>query len=97
MSDDATSDISPTRLRIGTVLIFLWWVPIWAIAPQLADMFGFDSNNARIVIMIIQTIIGLIGMLIVGKQIAGIMKGTSFRRMPSTVWKVLRHGSISQA
>lgn len=95
MQNEQTLTISSTRLRIGSVLIFLWWIPIWAIAPQLANWFGFDSNNARIFIIIVQTIIGIIGMLIVGKQIAGIMKGTSFKKMPAIVWKALRYGSIT--
>jgi len=63
-------------------------------APQIADFFGFDSNNARIFIMIIQTIIGVIGMLIVGKQIASIMKNTPFKQMIPKVWHILRSGSI---
>jgi hypothetical protein len=94
MSDNLEKDISPTRLRVGITFIFIWWIPIWVIAPQLADFFGFNSNNARIVIIIIQTIIGIIGGLIVGKQIASLMKSTPFKKMLPTVWKILRYGTV---
>ncbi len=95
MSEDNKADISPTRLRVGVLLIFIWWLPIWVFAPQIADFFGFDPNNARIVIMIIQTIIGFFGVLIVGKQVAGIIKGVPFKRMIPTVWGVIRSGKVA--
>lgn len=65
-------------------------------APQIANLFGFDSNNARIVIMVIQTIIGGIGLLIVGKQVGSIMKATSFKKMIPTVWRALRSGKVDE-
>lgn len=94
MNSDPKISISPTRLRVGVLLIFIWWLPIWLVAPQIANLLGVDSNNARIFIMIIQTIIGFFGLLIVGKQVASIMKGTPFKKMIPTVWKVLRSGSF---
>lgn len=95
MSNEYKIPISPTRLRLGVLLIFIWWLPIWLIAPQIADLFGADSNNARIVIIVVQTIIGFLGLLVAGQQIASIMKGTPFKKMIPMVWKVLRSGSIN--
>lgn len=93
MNED-TVTISATRLRVGVLLILLWWLPFWMFAPAIADAFGFNSNNARLVIMVIQTIIGIIGMWIVGKQIATIMKQTSFKQMLPKIWHILRTGKI---
>lgn len=95
MDNNHKKEISPTKLRIGCLLIFLWWIPIWVVAPEIADFFGLNSNNARIVIMIIQTIIGVIGMLVVGKEVASIMRGIPFKKMIPTIWRVLRYGSIA--
>ena len=94
MSEDQKVEVSSLRLRVGVLFIFLWWVPFWVFAPQIADFFGFDSNNARIVIILVQTVIGIIGALIVGKQIASIMKTTPFKKMLPTVWRALRYGTI---
>lgn len=82
------------RLRIGIVLILVWWLPLWLIGPQLAHLFGFDPNHTRILIMLIQTIIGFIGAIIVGKQVSVIVKKTPFKKMPEVIWKALRYGSV---
>jgi hypothetical protein len=37
MTDDTKSAApSPLRLRVGVLLIFLWIVPFWALAPNIA-------------------------------------------------------------
>ena len=85
---------SVLRLRIGVLLLFIWWLPIWIIGPQLARLFGFDPDHTRITIMIVQTIIGFIGAPIVGKQVAAIVKKTSFKKMPGVIWRAIRYGTI---
>ena len=91
---ETSSATSVLRLRIGVILLFIWWVPIWIIGPQLANVLGLDPNHTRIIIMLIQTIIGFIGAIIVGKQVAVIVKKTPFKKMPGVIWKALRYGSI---
>ena len=92
MKQDSRSAI--IRLRIGVLLLFIWWIPLWIIGPQIAKLLGVDPNHTRITIMVIQTIIGFIGGLLVGKQVAVIIKKTSFRKMPRTIWHALIHGSL---
>ncbi|WP_155855988.1 hypothetical protein [Cellulomonas sp. URHD0024] len=102
MRDDGTGadqavSVSPTRLRIGIFLVFLWWIPVWLAAPVLADVFGLDSHDVLVWLIVVQTVVGLAGVLVVGRQIARIMKGIPARRMLPTVWHVLRHGTIDAA
>ena len=85
---------SVIRLRIGVLLILIWWLPLWIIGPQLAHLLGFDPNHTRIIIMGIQTVIGFIGAFIVGKQVAAIVKKTPLKKRPGVIWKALRYGSI---
>lgn len=100
MPDDSVSapvTMSPTRLRVGIFLVFLWWIPVWLAAPVIADVFGLDGQDVLIGLIVVQTIVGLFGVLVVGRQIAQIMKGIPARRMLPTVWYVLRHGKIRPA
>jgi len=89
--------VSPTRLRSGVLCIALWWAPFWAAAPVVADFMG-TSDIARVTaaIMIVQTIIGAIGVLIAGKQVLAIMKAVPKKRLAKTIWHVLVHGKIEQ-
>ncbi|WP_426592548.1 hypothetical protein ACPPVS_12290 [Cellulomonas sp. McL0617] len=97
MSPEAAPEpatLSPTRLRVGIFLVFLWWIPVWLAAPVIAEAFALDAHDVLIWLIVVQTIVGLAGVLVVGRQIARIMKGIPARRMLPTVWHVLRHGSI---
>ena len=89
--------VSPTRLRVGVVLVLLWWIPVWLAAPVIAGWWGLDVQDALIWLVVVQTIVGLAGVLVVGRQIARIMQGIPARRMLPTVWQVLRNGTIDTA
>lgn len=87
--------VSPFRLRIGVALIFLWWLPFWALSPAIADALGLSTSLVTVVIMIIQTIIGLLGIVVAGKQVSAIIKHTPFKKVPKTVWFVLISGKLA--
>lgn len=93
MPDDDPG-VSPTRLRVGIFLVFLWWIPVWLAAPVLADVLGIPADDALIWLIVVQSVVGVAGVLVVGRQVARIMKGIPARRMLPTVWQVLRHGSL---
>lgn len=82
MADSVEKKLSPLRLRIGVLLIIIWWIPIWLLAPAIATIFNKANDahfvaNVTIVIAIIQTIIGGLGLLILGKAMFN-----EFRKMP---------------
>jgi len=91
---ERSAPVSPTRLRLGVFLVFLWWIPVWLATPVIAEFFDLDSQDVLIGLIIVQTIVGVAGLLVVGRQIARIMTGIPARRMLPSVWKVLRHGSL---
>jgi uncharacterized oligopeptide transporter (OPT) family protein len=84
------------RLRIGIGLIILWWLPFWALGPYLARLLGYSSSHAAAVattmIVIIQTIIGILGMFLVGKQVSGLVKGSPKRQVLPKIWHIFRYG-----
>ena len=96
---DKTEEISvsPLRLRIGVVCIVFWWAPIWAAAPAIAKWLGnSDTGQVTFWIMAIQTVIGLLGILIAGKQVLALMKTVPRKKLAKTVWHVLVHGNFEQ-
>lgn len=86
-------EISPTRLRIGVLCVFIWWIPIWAAAPIIAGWFGISDIAKLILIMAtIQTIIGGFGVVVAGKQILTLLKTIPRKKVPKSVWHMLISG-----
>lgn len=82
------------RLRLGAVLIGIFWIPIWLLAPVVARVLDEPVGSVTVVIAIVQTIIGLIGALMAGRQAVRIVRGTPFRAVPGKLWRVLRTGKL---
>lgn len=87
-------ELSATRLRVGVVCIFLWWIPVWAAAPMIAAALGSESKvtQVTIVLMAIQTVIGGIGIIVAGKQIISLFKKIPRKQVPKAVWRMLISG-----
>jgi hypothetical protein len=86
--------VSVFRLRLGAVLIGIWWIPIWLLAPLVAHFVNQPVGSLTLAIAIVQTIIGLIGVLIAGRQTAKIVRNTRFRAVPAKIWNVLWTGRL---
>lgn len=93
MEEEKDIELSPLRLRIGVLCIFLWWIPIWAAAPAIAAWFNYSNIKAvTIVLMTIQTIIGAIGVFVAGKQILALFNKIPRKQLPKAVWRMLISG-----
>jgi hypothetical protein len=88
--------VSVFRLRLGLILIGIWWIPIWLLAPLVSHLVGQPVGSVTIAIAIVQTIIGLIGALIAGRQAAKIVRHTGFRAVPRKIWRVLWTGRLTE-
>ena len=86
--------VSVFRLRLGVALIGIWWIPIWLLAPLVAHLTGGPVGSVTIAVAVVQTIIGLIGVLIAGRQAAKIVRHTGLRAVPAKVWHVLWTGRV---
>lgn len=86
--------VSVFRLRLGLVLIGIWWIPIWLLAPLASHFVDQPVGSITIAIAIVQTIIGLIGALFAGRQAAKIVRHTGFRAVPGKIWRVLWTGRL---
>lgn len=88
--------MSVFRLRLGVLLIGIWWIPIWLLAPLVAHLTGGPVGSVTLTIAVIQTIIGLLGALLAGCQAAKIVRHTGFRAVPGKVWHVLWTGRLTE-
>jgi hypothetical protein len=94
---DAVEQVSVFRLRLGVALIGIWWIPIWLLAPLVAELAGQPVGSVTVTIAIVQTVIGLIGALLAGRQTAKIVRHAGFRAVPGRIWHVLWTGKLVEA
>jgi hypothetical protein len=97
--DAKSAGMSPLRLRLGALLIILWLLPFWALAPEIAHSLSGLSNPPSVAavtttIVVVQTIIGLLGLWIAGTEVKSIIKGSTMRHALGAVWSILLHGEI---
>jgi uncharacterized membrane protein YeaQ/YmgE (transglycosylase-associated protein family) len=91
--------VSATRLRIGAVLLLIWFIPFWALAPWIAKTLGWSEHagvELGIVMSIGQTLIGIVGAVIAGKQATALVKGTPFKKVPARAWHIIWTGNMEQ-
>jgi hypothetical protein len=94
-----SAGMSPLRLRLGCFFILLWLLPFWALAPYVAHALSGLSNAPSVAavttsIVVVQTIIGLLGLWVAGTEVKSIVKGSTMRHAVATIWSILLHGSI---
>ena len=77
-------------------MIGIFWIPIWLLAPVVADLVNEPVGTVTLVIAIIQTAIGLLGALIAGRQAAAIVKHTKKRAIPGKIWHVMWTGKLEE-
>jgi hypothetical protein len=97
--DTKSADVSPVRLRVGVLLILLWWTPFWLLAPAIADSLSGLSNPPSVTavttaIVVVQTIIGLLGFWVAGTGVKSIIKGSTKRHALGAIWSILLHGEV---
>jgi hypothetical protein len=93
---------SRLRLRAGVFLILLWIVPFWALAPYIAHSLSGLSNPPSVaavttIIVVVQTIIGLLGFWVAGVAVKSINKGSTMRHALWAlwaIWSMLIHGDL---
>jgi len=95
MDADASAPVSPARLRAGVFLILLWWIPVWLAAPVIAEVTGLDVQAALVGLVVVQTVVGVLGAIVAGRQITRILRGVPRKQMLPTVWRVFRAGTVA--
>lgn len=89
--------ISVLRVRIGILLFLLWWLPVYVLAPAIADLIG-SSSDAHLVrtvaiwLVCIQTVIGLIGLYLAGTQLFRTLGRVRRRRVLVVAWHIVWTG-----
>ena len=86
------------RLRIGVLLVILSWFPFAQILISVLRNHGHLTSDRsasilRLVIWGIQIVVGLIGILLVGKVTVNEAKRAGWRRVPGHLWQLFWRGS----
>ena len=97
--DTESAGLSPSRLRVGAVMIISWLLPFWALAPFIAHSLNGLSNPPSVAavtttIVVVQTIIGLLGFWVAGTEVKSLIKGSSLKHALGAVWSVIVHGDV---
>lgn len=81
------------KLRLGVVLLFLFWAPFWMLSPVIARQNGANVASVTAAIMILQAVLGLLGALLVGGQVVALLKQSSKRKVPGKIWHMFWRGT----
>ena len=97
--DSKAAGASSLRLRLGVFLILLWILPFWLLAPELAHVLSGGSGNPSVAtvtttVVVVQTILGLVGMFVAGAEVKTIVKGSTRRHAIAAIWSIFIHGEI---
>jgi hypothetical protein len=87
------------RLRVGVLLILLWLIPFWTLAPYIAHSLSALSNPPSVAavttaIVVVQTIFGLLGFWVAGAEVKSIIKGSTMKHALGATWSILIHGKV---
>lgn len=87
------------RLRLGVVFILLWWIPIWLISPLISEALGYSNNPSAshkvlVALLIIQSIFGIVGILIAGRVVVAQVKHTPYKKVPGAMWRIIWSGKM---
>ena len=98
----AAKRISVLRVRIGILLFLLWWLPVYLLAPAIANLIGTNSDanlvrEVTIWLICIQTVIGLIGLYLAGKELFATLGKVRRRRVLAVAWHIVRTGDTHVA
>jgi hypothetical protein len=90
------AQVSIFRLRLGVVLIGIFWIPIWLLAPLVARLLDQEVGSVTIAIALVQTIIGVIGVLLAGRQTLTLVRHTGWRAVPGKIWHIVWTGKLDE-
>ena len=98
-NDLESARVTRLRLRVGVLLVFLWLIPFWALAPHIAHSLSGLSNPPSVAavttaIVAVQTILGLLGFWIAGTEVKSIIKGSTMKHALRAIWSIFIHGDI---
>jgi hypothetical protein len=96
-----SAGMSRLRLRVGVLLILLWLIPFWALAPEIAHSLSGLSDPPSVAtvtatIVAVQTVIGLLGFWVAGTEVKSIIRGSTMKQALGATWSIFIHGEVQR-
>lgn len=85
-------DRAALRIRVGLGMFVFSWLPIAQFVIEANHLEGSQATTLRASIWGVQWVIGVVGLVIAGRTVAGIVKHSGWRRTPKLLWRMLRTG-----
>lgn len=92
--------VSVTKVRIGVALWGLSYLPFPLLILHILHAHGMLQSAASTSSFLaiawgIQILIGIIGILIAGREAISLLRGQGIRRLPKAFWRLLWRGEIA--
>jgi hypothetical protein len=81
-------------VRLGLGLFVFSWLPIAQVVISVRGIQGGTADTVRLTIWAIQWAIGLVGLIIAGRAVAGVVRHAGWRNTPRLLWQMLRSGHV---
>ena len=78
------------QIRVGVLLVVLSWMPVAQTIIWLGSFSSSQAKELRAAIWGVQVVMGLVGVVIAGRETIQIAKSVGWRRSPAVVWGLLR-------
>ena len=78
------------RIRVGVLMVLLSWMPFAQLAVWLTSATGSQADRLRTVIWGVQIVVGMVGVVLAGRETVRIAKSVGWRKSPAVVWRLLR-------
>ena len=93
------ASISVIRLRVGLIFVLIFWIPIWLIAPAIANLIYSNptpqqTSKITLSIALIQGVAALIGLLLVGRELIDTFKTTPNKKVLKVIISAVFKGEV---
>ena len=78
------------RVRIGVGLIAVSWLPVAQVTIWLTSPSSSQAERLRAAIWSVQVVIGMIGVVVAGRETIRVAKSVGWRRSPRVMWGLVR-------
>jgi hypothetical protein len=78
------------RIRIGVSLVVVSWLPVAQVTIWLTSPSSSQADRIRAAIWGVQILIGMVGVIVAGRETIRVAKSVGWRKSPRVLWTLFR-------